>query len=169
MPQDTTICQDDQPDKALVDQLFCHFFDKAKENLIKNGHVAPFVFLLCGMLQKPKIIALPAELDSEEHKDVFAGFVKDELKKHKAWGYAMVVESWVLWSEDFPNGTVPRGRAPSEHPQRREAIYTVLVTRNESRCAMAFFERQDGRAVITREAEMPSDVAMDGRFANFFN
>jgi len=169
MPHNTTAGQDGQRALVVIDKLFCHFFDRAKQNLIKDGRVAPFVFFLCGTLDDPKIFAVEMEIDSETKKDMFAGFVKEELRKNKAWGYAMVAESWVLWSGDFPNGAVPTGSAPSQHPQRREAVYAVLVTRDESRCAVAFFERKDGHAVITKEEEMPRDVVMDGRFANLFD
>jgi hypothetical protein len=152
--------------KETLDRLFEQFVQIAKENLLKSGSLAPFVFLLSGPREKPQIAEIvDLFYKTEADKDLLAKRIEMLIQRTGAWGYLIVNESWVLDGDDFPDGELPRDILPSQHPLRREAVWVALFTYEYHRGVAALFERQGKHIVFTKEIPMEPDMGFAGRFA----
>lgn len=150
-----------------LDRLFHQFFEAAKQNLVKDGFVAPFVFLLSGSHEEPELVqALPLRFANDSEKTELAGQIETLIRHTGAWGYITVCEAWVLDREDFDERGFPPEARPSEHARRREAVWVALFAYDHHRGAAAIFERREDGIVFQKEIPMEPDDSFAGRFAD---
>jgi hypothetical protein len=100
----------------------------AKKNLECDGHVAPVLFL---QLQTGKQLMTPLHFPeiTEERRRYLTGLGFALLRDGKILAEAvMVLETWFVRTK---GNLAPLTMAPSQHPQRKEAV--VLIGRNATK------------------------------------
>ena len=71
--------------KKILDHLFEHFFQTAKDNLKKDGYLSPLVFLLRGPYEQPESdIVVEMRFKSEEDKNLLARRIENLIQSSGA-------------------------------------------------------------------------------------
>lgn len=154
-------------DTKMYDDLLQHFLNGAKESLVNDGHVIPYLFSVFGPMENPTFVPLAITAETAFEKSLFAQYARRRLKETEAWAYVVVMDSWVLLKDDLPvNDDLPLYEKPSKHPSRREALFVTLETSNYRAAVIAPYVRHRNTVSFLKEITYPPEVCAVGPFAN---
>jgi hypothetical protein len=154
-------------DTKTYDDVMHHFLKGAKESLMHDGHLIPYLFALLGPVDKPTFLPLPITAETQLEKAAFAQYARRRLKETGAWGYVVVTDSWVLHKDDFsPPDFLNSYMRPSQHPKHRDALFVMLETNDYRISVAAPYERTGETILFLKEITYPPEVCAVGHFAN---
>ena len=111
--------------------------ESTKKNLVENGSLMPVAMLYC-QNQEHRIYG--TQFQSDEDKNAFTKFLRQEMKNHDVMAYIFISEAWMAkYDKDDkagyknPDGSYKR---PSEDPKKIECIFVTFETKlsNEVIC-----------------------------------
>lgn len=106
--------------------IFKDVMERAKKFIETDGHAATVFF---GYSDKNMVMA-PGLYEDEDAKIAFLNVLKIIFAAFEVDFYVMVSEAWVVETES-PEAL--KGVPPSEHPDRKEILQCLLVSREEVR------------------------------------
>ena len=147
--------------------LLHHFLKGAKESLVHDGHVIPYLFALCGPNENPTFVPLPITAETKLEKAGFAQYARRRLKETEAWGYVVVSDSWIVLKDDLAaNEHLTQYVKPSQHPKHREALFVTLETKDYRTSVAAVYERHGSTVSFQKEITYPPEVCAVGVFSD---
>ena len=152
-------------DKQLSDWKEA-MINSAKNNLIKNGSVMPVAMLYC-QNQEHRIYG--TQFQSDEDKNAFTKFLRQEMKTHDALAYMFISEAWVTKHDvkdgengyKNPDGTYKR---PSESPDKIECIFVTFETKIQSEVICIEIKRDGDKIKFGHEQRNGKTIG--GRFSD---
>ena len=149
--------------KMSLKNLFDGAVETAKENLVRDGSLVPVVLLITGNKHDPKVgEVIPIKADSDKEKDQVLRAVRGRIQRTGAFGYITINESWIIIkAKDDP----PIFVKPSQHSERKEALFVGLFTYDFHRAVTIIFERRGDKIVFTEEIPIAPETELTGRFS----
>lgn len=151
-------------DKQLSDWKEA-MINSAKNNLIKNGSVMPVAMLYCAN-QEHRIYG--TQFESNEDKNAFTNFLRQEMKKHDVLAYMFISEAWMAtYDKDDKAGYKNADgsyKKPSEDPNKIECIFVTFETKISNEVICIEIKRENGKIKFGKENRNGKHEA--GRFAD---
>lgn len=119
--------------------------ESAKKNFLEDGSLMPIALLYC---QHKEHRIYGTQFTSDEEKNAFTSFLRQEMKEHDALAYMFISEAWITkYDKDDkdgyknPDGTYKR---PSEDPKRVECIFISFESKLTNEIICIEIDRTDG-------------------------
>lgn len=145
------------------EQLIRRIYPLAKKNLETDGHLRAVVFVdgVGGML----MFDVNECMASDNAKDEIASIVKKAVEALEASAVLFLTEAWYYINPD-PDINFEDQVAPSQHPERKEAVFLQYESASECLSGRANILRgPDGRPKLCDLVIYPVE-AKRGRFSN---
>lgn len=153
----------DNPDFGNTPQgLLDNMVSFVQKTFNPAGQVMP-MWTIIGEDGKAYVYMVP--FDGEASKNMAAHVIRDACTKHKATMIGFMSETWLAV---LPASADPTGVIPSEHPDRKEAIYLTVETSSGKCLSGAMIINRDVGAGVLEPFEQHGEQSLGGRFANMF-
>lgn len=148
---------------ANLDWLIGGLVDQVRQNLERDGHLAPVVFVI--RTDKREIDVVSGSMGSTKEKDYIAEAVRQRARRMQADAICLVTEAWSLPPEDAPHAQkiCEQYGSLSSYPGRIEIVAISIETTDGVWMAQAPITRTQGKPSI----ELPTwykAEASSGRF-----
>jgi len=128
------------------------FIDKAVEILKKDGYHSTILLLQSEILES--IIPLQVVYNNREQKmDFFNNVLPRFISAYEISEFVFITESWYYQADKESKEFI----LPSEHPERKESLNLLHVTRDTTVGVHIPFERK-GNTIITGEPKVEKDI-----------
>lgn len=154
-------------ENKMYDDVLHQCLERAKENLMLDGYLIPYLTALSGPVEKPTFVPLPITAESNSEKAAFSRYVRQCLKETDSWGYVVVADGWILLKDDLPaNELLPSYQKSSQNSNRRESLFIALETKDYYSSVALPYERQGNKFSFLKEITYPPDVSAIGYYSN---
>ncbi|MFA5859751.1 MAG: hypothetical protein WC955_11885 [Elusimicrobiota bacterium] len=138
------------------------FKEIAKRVLYDKGGLTP---LLCGILADNKFTCLPITIDDTSDKRAKFAIAQEMLRLLGARIIIAVFDSYYVKPDNTTKDKSVTTFAPSEHPQRKEALCIVSKSADENQMIIVPYHKEKGFIVfedeITYKSGQPDAVLVD--------